>query len=64
MLRGMAIPGDGVELEEGISKVPVQTVIGHHHLISCPRLTFRAPLFVGKLERGGRPEKHSIKDME
>ena len=29
MLRGMAIPGDRVEEEEGISKVLVQTVIGH-----------------------------------
>ena len=34
MLRGMAIPRDIVEEEEGMSKV-----VGHH-LISCPRLTF------------------------
>ena len=47
----------------GISKVPVQSVIGYH-LISCPRLTFQLLLSLSKLERGERPEKHSIKTME
>ena len=55
MRRVMAIPGDRVEEDEGISKVQFQTAIGHHHLISCTRLTFHAILSLEKLERGGRP---------
>ena len=40
MLRGMAIPGDMLEEEEGDTEgASFQTVVGHHHLISCPRLT-------------------------
>ena len=53
-----------VEEEEGISKVPVQTVIEHHDLISCPRLSLHLLLSLEKLERGGRTKKHSIKGME
>ena len=44
--------------------MPVQTAIGHHHLISCPGLTFHPLLSLEKLERGGISEKHSIKGME
>ena len=35
MLSGMVIPGDMIEEEEEEDKVPVQIVIGHHHLV-CP----------------------------
>ena len=51
MLRGMAIPGDGVEEEEeGMSKESVQAVVGHH-LVSCPRVAFHPLLSQETLER-------------
>ena len=68
MLRGMDIPGDRVEEEEGdiegTSSDGYWTSPPPPPLISCPRLTFHHLLSVEKLERGGRPEKHSIKRIK
>ena len=63
MLWGMVIPGDRVEEEqegdiEGVSSDGYRTPPDF-----VPMSDFSPPPFLGKIERGGRPEKHSIKGM-